>query len=339
MNDQFLDSVPADRREHARIALKGAFDGAPLTGLQRMKGGASGALIYRAEVADRPYLLRLEKPERDAYNDPARTFACMAIAAEVGVAPAVHFADAAIGAAIMAFVPQRPLQDYPGGREQLAGALGSLVKRLQETPLFPLVVAYPDAVDFLLQRLRDSGLFAPGSLAPYTEGYARIREAYRWDPHSLVSSHIDPNPANILFDGERLWLIDWETACRNDPLVDVATIANYLASAPELEAILLRNALGRAPDRLTQARLTLTRQLVRLFYAGLTLSMVPPDGLDRPETAAPTLAEFLAALSAGRFVMGQPDSMRAFGKAFLREFLLGLSAPGFEEALAVARSG
>jgi phosphotransferase family enzyme len=339
VNDQVLKSIPADRREHARVALTYAFDRAPLTGLQRISGGASGALIYRAEVAGRPYLLRLERQEGGGFHDPVRSFACMRIAAEAGIAPVMHFADATIGAAILEFVPQRPILDYPGGRERLTCALGSLLRRLQQTALFPPIAPYPDIVDFLLLRLRNSTLFAPGSLAAHIEGFARIREAYGWDPSSIVSSHNDPNRGNILFDGERLWLIDWETAFCNDPLVDVAILANYIASSPELEGVLLRTWLGRAPDRLMQARLTLMRQFVRLFYATVTLSMVPPTGGDRPETLAPTLAEFYAALATGRFVMGQPETMRAFGKAFLREFLLGLSAPGFEEALTVARSG
>ena len=72
-----------------------------------------------------------------------------------------------------------------------------------------------------------SGLFAPGLLDRHQKGFERIREAYPWDAAALVSSHNDPNPANILFDGERLWLIDWETAYRNDPLVDVATLTMF----------------------------------------------------------------------------------------------------------------
>jgi aminoglycoside phosphotransferase (APT) family kinase protein len=290
-------------------------------------------------MAGHAYLLRLGRQESGGFHDPSRSFACMRIAADAGVAPTIHFADATTGAAIIEFVPQRPILDYPGGRERLTCALGLLLKRLQQTPSFPPVAPYPDIVDFLLRRLRNTTLFVPGSLAAHIEGFGRIREAYGWDPASTVSSHNDPNRGNVLFDGERLWLIDWETAFCNDPLVDVAILANYIASSPELEGALLRTWLGRAPDRLTQARLTLMRQLVRLFYAGVTLSMVPPTGDDRPEILAPTLAEFYAALAAGHFVMGQPETMRTFGKAFLREFLVGLSAPGFEEALIVARFG
>jgi aminoglycoside phosphotransferase (APT) family kinase protein len=69
-----------------------------------------------------------------------------------------------------------------------------------------------------------TGLFAPGVLDAYTEHLARIREIYVWDSEKSVSSHNDPLPNNILFDGERLWMIDWESAYRNDPLVDVAIV-------------------------------------------------------------------------------------------------------------------
>ena len=67
-----------------------------------------------------------------------------------------------------------------------------------------------------------------------------LREAYDAGSTRLVSSHNDPVPSNILFDGERLWLIDWESACRNDPLVDVAIVLDHLARSPELEDVLLQ---------------------------------------------------------------------------------------------------
>ena len=38
-----------------------------------------------------------------------------------------------------------------------------------------------------------------------------------------VSSHNDVLPRNVLFDGKRLWLIDWENGNRNEPLADLAT--------------------------------------------------------------------------------------------------------------------
>jgi len=87
-----------------------------------------------------------------------------------------------------------------------------------------------------------TGLFAPGALDPYTERLERIREAYLWVPTISVSSHNDPVPRNVLFDGERLWLIDWESAYRNDPLVDVAIALDRFG--PGAHPRLLRGSLA-----------------------------------------------------------------------------------------------
>ena len=56
-------------------------------------------------------------------------------------------------------------------------------------------------------------------------------------------------PSNILFDGERLWLIDWESAYRNDPLVDVAIVSDSFALSLELEDVCCRLGSAALPTR------------------------------------------------------------------------------------------
>ena len=148
------------------------------------------------------------------------------------------------------------------------------------------------------------------------------------------------NPANILFDGERLWLIDWETAYRNDPLVDVATLTVFYARTPELEALLLRSWLGREPDRMLLARLVLMRLLVRLFYGcAASLNAANASGVVAPQTdlSAAAPEQFGDAVEQGRLAAGAAEGQRLVGKMALAGFLAGLAAPEFEEALAVVR--
>jgi hypothetical protein len=324
-----------------RSALAAAFGRSPVTALAPITAGAS-ALSYRLEVAGRPYLLRVESSRRDEVRDPHRTYPCMQAAVEAGLAPALHHADPTAGVAIMDFIAERPLSDYPGGMPGLVRDLGALVARLQTTPAFPPVSDYLTVMEVLLGRLLGCGLFAPGLLDRHREGFERIRGAYPWDSATLVSSHNDLNPRNILFDGERLWLIDWETAYRNDPLVDVATVMLFLARGPELEKVLLRSWLGREPDRRLRARLALMRLLVRLFFgcaaslnAAHTLNTVVPT----TDLAAPTPEQFAELVQQGRLTVGSPEGQRMIGKMALGGFLAGLSAPEFEEALVVVRQG
>lgn len=312
-----------------------------MTSLEPIPLGAS-ASSYRVEVGGRPYLLRLESSRRDEVRDPHRSYVCMQAAAEAGIAPAVRYADAAAAVAIVDFVPHRPMTDFSGTASDLVRELASLVARLQAIPAFPPVVDYPTAIAILFDRLLDSDLFAPGLLDPHREGFERIRAAYRWNSETLVSSHNDLNPGNILFDGQRLWFIDWETAYRNDPLVDVAILTIFIAASPELETMLLRSWLGREPVRLECARLALMRLQARLFY-GCAASLNAAHGLDRVVPAtdldAPTRAGFAEAVEQGRLSVGSPEAQRLIGKMALASFLSGAATSEFDEALAVVRHG
>lgn len=332
-----MDLIPQARRGAMHEALRSAFGAQAADGWTPISGGVSGALILRFGVAGRAHVLRLE-PERIGLAHRVRHYACLAAAAEAGAAPEVRYADAEAGVSIMAFVAARPLADYPGGPVGLARGLGELTARVRGAALFPPMGDYPQVCAIALMALQRSGLFARGLLAPHAEGLARIREALPWDQASLVSSHNDPNPRNLLFDGERLWLVDWELGFRNDPLVDLAILTHELAAGPGLEDVLLTSAFGRPPDRATRARLEVIRLLTRLFYGVVVLEnfTAGPDG---PETTLDALTPegFRAAVKDGRLGSGEQETAYAFGKMSLAAFLDGVRRPGFEAALEAVR--
>jgi tRNA A-37 threonylcarbamoyl transferase component Bud32 len=336
---EFIETIPVENRETARNALTAAFGAAPLAGLKPVVGGASGALIYRIEVGSKSYLMRIET-RRDAFRNPHQ-YTCMQAAAEANIAAPLRHVDPASGVAIMDFLPQRSLSEYPGGAPGLARALGSLIARLQATEPFPKLRDYFVILERMLTFLRGSGRFAAGLFDRHAEAFERIRQVYPWDDSALVSSHNDPNPRNIIFDGERLWLIDWESAYRNDPLTDMAILADNFGSTPDLEEALLESWLGHAPDRLVRARLTLMRPLTRLFYAGVLLSLSAAVSRSEPDTdlAAPSPAEFSAAIAEGRLKPGAPETMYTLGKMCLAGFLHGATARGMEDACAVVQHG
>ena len=338
MSESPLDRVPEACRALARSALDAVVGAKPVTALQPMTGGASGALAYRIDADGRSYLLRIEAGV-NARQNPGH-YACMESAAEAGIAPPLRFVDAERGVALMDFVSQRPLTDYPGGPPALMRGMGELVRRLQTSAEFPPArIGYLELIGRMLAFLRGSRVFAEGLLDRHAEGFERIREAYPWNAAALVPSHNDPNPRNILFDGTRLWLVDWETAYLNDPLTDPAVVTHELAVTPELERALLRSWLGAEPDAATGARLALMRQLTRLFFACALFRHFAGDPGRRPDTdlTALTAAEFVAALQSGRLRPGTPPVLYEFAKMFLAGFSAGLSAPGFEEALRLAR--
>ena len=331
--DHPFNALSASQRETAYSALAAAFGTAPIGAIATVTGGASGASTFQIEKGSRRYLLRMEGPASPLRNP--YQYISMRVAAEAAIAPRIHYVDETARVAVMDFIEEQPLESYPGGPRALAQALGDMLQRVQATPPFPRFVEYPDIVARLWAHVCRTGLFAPGVLNPPTEQLARIREAYVWDSAKAVSSHNDPLPRNILFDGKRLWLIDWESAYRNDPLVDVAIMLDSFAASPELEEVLLPAWFGRAPDEMLYQRLAQVRALTRLYYAGVALSASAAAERETPDTdlAAPTLSEFDEAIREGRLKPGAPETKHVLGKMYLASFLTGVGPPGFAAAV------
>jgi thiamine kinase-like enzyme len=61
---------------------------------------------------------------------------------------------------------------------------------------------------------------------------------------NIVFAHNDLLAANLIDDGERLWLIDWEYAGFNTPLFDLANLAGNNELSAELETTLLESYFG-----------------------------------------------------------------------------------------------
>src|SRR5207247_109736 len=97
--------------------------------------------------------------------------------------------------------------------------------------------------------------------------YSRVASVYRRHDSDMVSSHNDLKPENIVFDGERVWLVDWEAAFLNDRYSDLAVIANFVVTNDAEEEVYLQTYFGEAAGEHRLARFYLMRQVVHMFYA------------------------------------------------------------------------
>src|SRR5262245_48247577 len=141
MSHNWLAEIPEQHHDAARAAVSSVFDSNPVSSSQPVVGGVSGALTYRLEVGGRNYLLRMETRRNSPLRNPHQ-YTCMGFAAEAEIAPRVHYIDESGGVAIMDFIAQKPMKDYPGGPPALARAMGALIARLQATASFPVLGDY-----------------------------------------------------------------------------------------------------------------------------------------------------------------------------------------------------
>ena len=310
-----LDLFPPSKRDAVGRALAQL---GPIGGIEPLAGGLSGAGVWQVRLEAGWVVLKIDKPP-DGLNDPARQYACMGIASEVGAAPKLLFADAVAGVSLVERIEARPLP----ARRELLEAAAALLHRLHAAPAFPPLIDFPEGVAQLIVRLQGLDLVDPAALAPLLELWPRLRADCRWGEDGLVASHNDPNPRNLIWDGQRLWLIDWEAAFRNDPFVDLAIMANYMAPGPDDDAALLEAYLGRRPTAARLERLRSMRRLCRVYYGVVLINTAmgwrPPPGARRLEVAP--LHEISAEIAAGRVTLAAPHERFAYGAAMLNRVL------------------
>jgi hypothetical protein len=330
--------LPAEQRPAAHRALRAALGHAAIDAAARLAGGAAGpATVIRLRVRGADYVLRLEGPP-SPLRDAVRHYACLRIAAAAGIAPRLIHADAGSGMAISEFIPPTPAAQLPARAARIR-AIVQTVQRLHAAALFPRLQGYLDCVDGLIDQCLACGILATDAVQEHLGLYAALAAGYpRHDP-DLVSSHNDLNPGNVLFAGERPWIVDWESAFAADRFVDLAAIANFYAVNGYDEEMLLRIYFGVHLTDRHRARLFLMQQVNRMCYAMVLLNSVaaaaPQTRVSAALLAVPRFSELRSELGS----LSTHAGRLRFGCVFLNEVKCNLQSPRFAEALGIIAAG
>ena len=119
-------------------------------------------------------------------------------------------------------------------------------------------------------------------------------------PLPIVFGHNDLMPGNLIDDGRKLWLIDYEYAGFSTAIFDLANLAsNSSFSADESEA-LLALYFGGVPSealRRSHAAMVCVSLLREVFWAMASASHMPVAGVDHEVYAAQNIERFETALA------------------------------------------
>ncbi len=324
-------TIPTPWADTVRTALLETFGIDAADSITPVSGGMSGAPVLRLELGGKSYLLRLDPPI-DGFGDPRHWHGCMKIAAEVGIAPKVHYANH--GVSIVDFVEQDLQTSYfAADRTAILAQLGGMLRVLHDGPAFPPLFDYLDGMEVIIGRVRSAGLMSPEELAAPMARFAKVKDAYRRLEPQLVSSHNDVNPRNLVYDGHRLWLVDWTAAFLSDRYIDLAAIGSFLAREDDTEALFLAAYFGRPATETERARMYLARQINHLFYA---MVMLTTTGGVRPDKVR-SLDELHLALRMQNSLLDTPVGRAEYALARLTTLVAGVDAPRFDEAVRLAR--
>ncbi|MEO7360052.1 MAG: phosphotransferase, partial [Gemmatimonadaceae bacterium] len=150
-----------------------------------------------------------------------------------------------------------------------------------------------------------------------------VNESAPEPDRAVVLCHNDMNPTNIMYDGARLLLFDWQTTALNDPYYDLGTLAMFLrmdeAAMRQLLSAYDNAAVTVVPPRLKYFRRVSAVLSGSAFLNGARLRgyRLSEDELVIDDT--PTLGDIYAELRTGRLNLGLPEAQWRFGLALLRE--------------------
>jgi thiamine kinase-like enzyme len=243
----------------ARLAAVPAFAGRRWNA-EELTGGLTNH-NYKVSVPDgagaRTYVARLSHPsghllaiDRDAEH------ACSVAAASTGVAPAVVDYVPEAGILVIEWVQGRTytpadLAD-PANLPRVATAL----RRLHAGPRFPVGFDM-----FALQRryldvVRRNGFRLPRRYLEFQPAVRRIHDALAVRDEGTVPCHNDLLAANLIDDGEQVWLIDYEYAGNNDACFELGNLWSESTLEEARLAELVELYYGRAlRHKVARARL------------------------------------------------------------------------------------
>jgi thiamine kinase len=179
--------------------------------------------VYRLTSGVGSFILRVERAGNRGLVD-RKVEAAFARAAEgLGLGPRVVWAAPEHGLMLMEAVPaaRAPVSADAGD----AALLGAVLARLHgAAPAFAMEVRPPvfmpsKRLEEMIAHAADAAAAAPEDLGFLRQAASTLSALPQVAP---VPCHCDLVPGNILLDGARLWLIDWEYAGWSDPAWDLA---------------------------------------------------------------------------------------------------------------------
>lgn len=323
--------IPENKKDAVDKALQTAFGTTEIEDIRQLTTGLSSALVYRILVKGKPYLLRIIM-RTDEFVNPEREYNCMRAGAEIGIAPKVWYTSITDKIAITDFIDAKP---FPADEARVK--MPKALRRLHSLPPFP-AFQYIDAAERFNQKLKAAGLMPEEATREIFRQFDRINKIYPRNPEDMVSSHTDLKPENTLFDGEKLWLVDWEAAFSNDRYVDLAIAGNFLITNEKEEREYLQNYFEGEVTEYHLARFFLMCQIIHTFYFTCFILLSNPQGPIDIDTPRSSYREFHDRIRSGEISLASMNNRRLYALVHMDQLKRNLRTQRFEDSMRIVQS-
>jgi Ser/Thr protein kinase RdoA (MazF antagonist) len=282
--------------------------------------GLSGASVYDVATDSGDFVVRvLGETNLEQWH---RTITLLRLVVDAGIAPPLAWVDEGARATVSPKIAgQLPaaLGD-PAARPRAIASVVETLARLHRLPADAFAPADPISVTRALWREQGAKPGFPAWASPAVALIDRAATLLDEDPRR-VPSHNDMNPTNVLWDGARVWLVDWDESGLTHPYYDLAVLSMFLRLDDTVALDLLARQENAPISRQQAETFRALRRLGAILcgmmffrLAGDLMSVVPQRANE-----APTLLQFYARLFTGELALRSPIGQATFGAAMLKE--------------------
>ncbi len=282
--------------------------------------GQSGAKVYSATTESGAYILRIQGQDDGSWKN---AILIEEIASAHAIAPKLVYVDHAERATVsikVTGVPFGAAVSQPATRATALKSLVQVVRQLHAIPAAPFAPTNPIGFARSVWDEQVQREAFPAWAIPLGDRIIQADRLLNLDDRKVLS-HCDLNPANVLWDGHRVWLVDWERAGLGHPYLDLATISVFLTLPEEAALALLQEQEQTPIDSSQKLLFAALRDLCRVAYGAVFFRLVNDLScvglVNREET--PTLGECFAMLATGKLDLSEPRARALIGAALLKQ--------------------
>lgn len=278
-----------------------------------LKGGNSNASLYRFEVGQRSYVIRL-LPHQANNLTRMHQIILAKQAGKMGIGPEVYFVDTQMEGIVMNFIPGRTVRPSDFENDNRLAIFAKCLKKLHTSKeKFPVASTLFQRFQGFILKGKKEKITYPSQFLEIITLMEELEATFQLSTVPQVPTHLDLHPLNIILSEQHFFLVDWVNGGMSDPYFDLATFAHFHHLNESQTLTFLTHYFERPPTQFEWNRL-IVAQPIRLFVIAAALLNTSSD-----ESRSISYEEALISLKL--------PSIAAFGENEMKEplWLFGLT--------------